>query len=130
MNIENQVMTARTVGYFDNMDGRTWANAVRANTPLVVILDLQEVDRICPTLVKVMAEVSRTAGLRSVLLVVSSTMSSQTARMVDKLAEYGNVRALPSYEEAEQQARITVSKAQSKAAAVSFARGFSFAAAW
>lgn len=132
MTVEDGVFLAKTVGYLDNMDGRTWSNALHKNAPQVAIIDLLDVDRICPTVVKIVADASRAPNLRTIMLVVSSTMSSQTARVVEKLAENANVRAFSTVEEAKRMARFQVTKAQSPAPAVtaSFSQSFSFAGAW
>lgn len=110
MSCEDGVFTAKTVGYFDSVDGRMWANALRNYakndlTPLVAIVDMSEVNRICPTVIKAIVEAARTPNLQAIAVVLDTSMASQNARLLDKLMDVANLRVYYSRDEAQKYLR-------------------------
>src|SRR5690606_27115527 len=105
MNFENGIFAAKQVGYFDNLDGRMWANALHTHAkndllPLVAVVDIVEVSRICPTLVKTLTEVSKLPNLNGIAFILDPSMTSQHARIIEKLSEIPNLRFFQSSEDA------------------------------
>jgi hypothetical protein len=135
MSLEGDVFVTRAVGYMDNLDGKMWANALHnhADThmfPIAAIIDMVEVNRLCPTVTKVINETIKASSIRGIGIVISDMMVSQNARMIDKLSEIPGVRIFATHADAE---RFAISRLNAPAA---FGRGgvtvnaFSFAAAF
>lgn len=96
MHYDSGVFFAKKVGYIDAVDIRMWANALsnyatEAGAPVVAVVDLREVDRLCPTVLKVFAAILKTANLRGVALVTSDMMASRNVRVIEKLAQFPDV---------------------------------------
>lgn len=115
MSLEGDVFFAKAVGYLDNMDGRMWANALQNHVgghllPMAAIIDMIEVDRICPTVTKIVAESIKLSNLRGIAIVVNPTMASQNTRVIDKLSEMSGVSMFSSMEDARRYAnnRLTL----------------------
>jgi hypothetical protein len=110
MTLEGDVFVARAVGYLDNMDAKLWANALQNHAgnsllPIAAVMDMVEVNRLCPTVTKIFSEISRNPNMRAVAIVISDSMASQNARVIDKLGEIPGVRVFPTHEEANRFAR-------------------------
>jgi len=110
MNLENGVFSARQVGYFDHVDARMWANALSnyadtSDSPLMAVMDVSEVDRICPTTMKVFSSLASNGNLVGIALVTGSAMVSRNAKMLEKLATLAGVRVFTTYEEAMRHAK-------------------------
>lgn len=110
MHYEEGVFSAKTVGYLDNVDGRMWSNALKNYAKndmlsMVAVIDMVEVNRICPTVIKAVAEGVRISNLNAIAIIMDSSMASQNARMIEKLTELPNVRVFYSYEDARRYVR-------------------------
>jgi hypothetical protein len=133
MSCDDGIFSAKTVGYVDNVDGRMWSNALKNYAKidmyvLSAVIDMVEVNRICPTVIKAIAEAARIPNIGAIALVIDSSMSSQNARAVEKLADLPNVRVFFSFEEARRYAnsRLTASVGSSAFAGMSMTRAFSY----
>lgn len=105
MYLEADVFVAKTVGYLDNLDAKMWANALRnhADTsvhPLNAVVDMVEVSRLCPTVIKILSELIKTQSTDKIGIVISESMASQNARVIDKLGEINGIRIFATYEDA------------------------------
>lgn len=137
MNYDDGIFSAKTVGYVDNVDGRMWSNALRnyAKNDMYVlsaVIDMVEVNRICPTVIKAIAEAARIPNIGAIAIVIDSSMSSQNVRVIEKLADLSNVRVFFSFEDARRYAgsRLTASVGSSAFAGMSVARAFSYSYAF
>ena len=109
MNFEGGVFFAKQVGYIDNVDVRMWANALgnhagEAGMPVVAVVDMREVDRLCPTVLKVFSGILKIGNLRGVALVTSDMMASRNARVIEKLAQLPSVLVFSTLDDARQYA--------------------------
>jgi hypothetical protein len=106
MQFEDGVFSARPVGYFDNMDMRMWVNTLnkyagKYHGPVVAVMDIREVDRMCPTILKLLAGVMTTDNLNGVAVVAGNLMASQNARVLGKISELKGVRVFSSMDDAQ-----------------------------
>jgi hypothetical protein len=117
MTFEGNTFNAKAVGYFDNMELRLWANALNnhANTPIVAVLDMVEVSRLCPTVTKIFTEAFKNPNMRGIALVISDSMASQNMRVIDKLGEISGLRVFMTDEEAHRFASARLSALSVKA---------------
>lgn len=130
MHVEDGIFVAKTVGDLDNMDARTWANALRKNDTSSAIVDMTEVNRICPTVPKMFADAIRLPNLRTIAVIVNPNMSSQNQRIVDKLTESSHVRVFTNAEDARMHAQFYANKGGASAhgagvAAATYATSYS-----
>ncbi len=105
MSLEGEIFTTRSVGYMDNSDGKMWANALRNHAadyrfPVPVVIDMVEVDRLCPTIPRVIQEALKNGDTSAVGIVISDSMASQNARAISKLSEIPGVRVFATAEDA------------------------------
>lgn len=121
MQVEDGIFVAKTVGYLDNMDARTWANALRKNDTSSAIVDMTEVNRICPTVPKMFAEANRLPNLRTIAVIVNPNMSSQNQRIVALLTEQPHVRVFTNADDARMHAQFYASKSAHGGAGVAAA---------
>ncbi|MBC8170442.1 MAG: hypothetical protein H7X77_02175, partial [Anaerolineae bacterium] len=88
------------------------------------------VNRLCPTVTKTINEIIKASSIRAVGIVISDSMVSQNARMIDKLGEIPGVRIFATYEDAE---RFTAARLSAPAPArggMATVNAFSFAGAF
>lgn len=118
MNHSDGIFFAKPVGYFDSIDGKMWSNAFKnyaKNSYLSIgaIMDMTEVDRVCPTLMKVFGEIVKLDPLVATALIIDPNMYSRNSRVIDKIATYRNVQVFHSRIEAENyvNTRLTVGSA-------------------
>lgn len=131
MSYEDGVFIAKAVGYFDNVDGRMWATALRNHAkndylPLAAVIDIAEVNRICPTVIKTITDSMRISNFSGIGLVVDSSMASINARALEKLIELPNVRIFYTREEAYRYARNRLNSGIGSAYAATY-RAMAFA---
>lgn len=131
MSFDNGIFQSKNVGYFDNLDGRMWANALKKHAtndllPLVAIIDIVEVNRICPTLVKIMGDVAKTPNLNAIAFIVDPSMTSQHSRVIDKLSDIPNLRFFSNYEDAYRFAKGRLQVTVGSSVSSSFAYAFAF----
>lgn len=106
MNFEGGVFYAKQVGYVDNVDARMWANALsnyaqKAAGQVTAIVDMTEVERFCPTVVKIFNDLAANVpNLVSVGLTTSDQMASRNAKIIDKLSGIPNIRFFSSMDAA------------------------------
>jgi hypothetical protein len=102
-----------------------WANALRnqarGGQPLVAVVDIVEVNRICPTILKTVADVTRLANFNGLAVVIDPSRCSQLTRVLDKLGELPDVRVFFSHEDAQRYARSRLNRALGSAYAMTFA---------
>lgn len=137
MSFEGGIFSAKTVGYLDNVDGRMWSNALKKHAkddmyPLSAVVDMVEVNRICPTVIKAITETARIPNIGAIAIVIDSSMSSQNVRTIEKLADLPNVRIFFSFEEARRYAgnRLTASVGSGAFAGTNITRAFSYSYAF
>lgn len=121
MHVENGIFVTKTVGDFDNMDARTWANALRKNDTSSAIVDMTEVSRICPTVPKLFADANRLPNLRTIAVIVNPNMSSQNQRIVAQLLEQSHVRVFTNADDARIHAQFYANKSAHGGAGVAAA---------
>lgn len=105
MNFENGVFYAKQVGYFDSVDVTMWANALsnhakRSGMSIMVIMDVTQVDRMCPTMTKAIKKAAGNGELLGVAIIASEMMASRNERVMSKLGALENVRLFNSMESA------------------------------
>lgn len=120
MTFEDQCFTAKAVGYFDNTELRLWANALNNHAesqslPIVAVVDMVEVNRLCPTVTKIFTEAFKNPKMKGIALVMSDSMASQNMRVIDKLSDIPGVRVFATQEEAQRFARSRLSTPTVKA---------------
>jgi dihydroorotate dehydrogenase len=130
MQLENGVFVAKTVGEFDNMDARTWANGLRKNETASALLDMTEVNRVCPTVPKLVAELNRLPNLRTLVILISPNISSQNQRVIDKLAENAHVRIMTNADDARRLAEIYANKTSGGAGVPAYTRAAVYSASY
>lgn len=109
MNFEGGVFFAKQVGYIDNVDVRVWANALEnyaseVNAPIAALVDMREVDRLCPSVLKIFARIVKIGNLCGVALVTSDTLVSRNARVIEKLSQLPGVLIFSGVSDAQQYA--------------------------
>jgi hypothetical protein len=114
MTLESDLFVAKAVGYLDNTDLKLWSNALNNHAsgnlfPIAAVVDMVEVNRLCPTVSKIIAEVVKNPNMRGVAVVISDSMMSQNARIIDKLGDIPGVRVFPTQEEAYRFAKARLS---------------------
>lgn len=105
MNLDDGVFFAKQVGYIDHVDARMWANALKnharnSDIPIMAVVDMTEVDRLCPTAIKEFSASLQAGNVLGVLLVTGDSMASRNARVLSKLDELNGVRVFPTLDEA------------------------------
>lgn len=105
MQFDDGVFYAKQVGYFDNVDARMWVSALKkyaANSPVpvVAVTDITEVDRLCPTVLKLLSDVLNTPNVSSIAIATGTCSTSQTTRVLRQLSELNGVRVFCSIDEA------------------------------
>jgi len=106
MNFKDGVFYAEPVGYFDNVDGRMWANALKNYAtkhpaPIVAIVDIHHVDRMCSTLAKILSTISQHENVLAIAITTGETMSSRHDRILQKLTDISNLRVFTRLSDAE-----------------------------
>lgn len=132
MSLEGDVFFTRAVGYMDNLDGKMWANALQNHAetrllPIAAIIDMVEVNRLCPTVTRTISEIVKSTSIRAVGIVISDVMISQNARVIDKLGEIPGVRIFATYEDAERFTTARLSAPAPMRGGVATVSAFSFA---
>lgn len=97
MNFDSGVFHAVKVGYTDNVDARMWANALKKHAqssdfPIVALVDMTGVDRLCQTVVKIYEKISQHPNVLSISIVISDVVVSRNSKIIDKLNSLPNVR--------------------------------------
>lgn len=97
MSFDDGVFFARQVGYVDQVDGRMWGSALKkwsktSDTPIVAIVDMQDVERLCPTLVKAFSNVLASGNIVGIAVITSDLMTSRNDRVLSKLDNLDGVR--------------------------------------
>lgn len=99
------VFFAKQVGYVDRVDARMWANALQtyataSDFPIVALVDMSEVDRLCPTTIKIFSNVLAAYNVQGVMLVAGDHLVSRNANVINKLAEIPGLRIFPNLRDA------------------------------
>ena len=105
MHLTDRIFFAQPVGYMDNVDARMIASALKkyartSTAPIVGIMDTQQVDRMCSTVPKMIAETLANGDILEVVIVIGQSFASQNARVVDKLSKLDRVKIVGTVEEA------------------------------
>jgi anti-anti-sigma regulatory factor len=105
MNFEGGIFTVKTVGYLDNIDARMWGNALKkyakkSDTTIVAIVDMRQVERICPTVLKVVGGLVQQPNLRGIAIITSDSMASRNVSVMNKLQGTDGVRLFSTIEQA------------------------------
>ncbi len=106
MALDGSVFFAKQVGYIDSVDLRLWANALENyaksnDRPLIALIDLVEVDRLCPTVIKVFTTLMKSPNVIGISIVTGESMASRNAAVMRKISEMRNVRIFNSMVEAQ-----------------------------
>ncbi|TVR21651.1 MAG: hypothetical protein EA396_07965 [Anaerolineaceae bacterium] len=118
MNYESGVFYSKQVGYVDNVDARMWHSALRKHTktaesPLVAVVDMQQIDRLCPTVVQVFSAALALPDMLGVIIISDQVMGSRNERVMSKLSALPGVRVFSSAESAMAYARTQLHPALS-----------------
>ena len=105
MALEDHVFVTRQVGYVDHVDNRMWSNALSnyansSDSPLMALLDVTDVDRLCPTILKVVNSIITNGNVLGIAIVTGDLMASRNANILSKLSQLPNVRVFSTYEDA------------------------------
>lgn len=106
MSFNNNIFFTVPVGYFDNIDGRMWANALKTHakksaSPVVALLDTRGVDRMCATLPKLLINALSYENVLAIGIVTSESMSSRHDRVLKQLIGMRDLRIFMSLADAE-----------------------------
>jgi hypothetical protein len=106
MNFADEVFFAKQVDYVDNVDAKMWVSALgkyakNSASPIMAVVDASEVNRFCPTVVKLFAEALNLPNVRGIAIVTGDLMASQKARVVGSLSEIENIRIFSTTEDAQ-----------------------------
>lgn len=110
MNLDNGVFFTKQVGYLDHVDARMWANALKkyaksSDVPIMAVVDMTEVDRLCPTVLKEFTTALQTSNVLGISLITGDVMASRKAPIIGKLGELPGVRFFPTVDEARRYAQ-------------------------
>ena len=105
MNFDGGVFFAKQVGYIDNVDARMWASALGkyakgADTPIMAVVDMTEVDRLCPTVTKTLQKLVQDGNVIGIVLITSEMMASRNARVMGKMGGMDRVRVFNHFDDA------------------------------
>jgi hypothetical protein len=105
MNYEAGIFFTKQVGYVDDVDIRMWHNALNkyakiGDTPVMAIIDMREIDRLCPTSTKVLSGALALPNVLGIAIVTSDVMCSRNARVFGTLNEQKGVRIFATTDDA------------------------------
>lgn len=111
MNFEGGIFFTKQVGYVDDVDGRMWMNALKkysnaSLSPVVALVDMREVDRLCPTVLRVFSALKDMGNVMGVAIIASEQMNSRNAQVMSKLSMMGGLRVFATMDEARSFARM------------------------
>ncbi len=97
MNYEAGVFFTKQVGYVDDVDIRMWHNALNkyaknSDSPVMAIIDMREIDRLCPTSTKVLTNALALPNVVGIAIITSDLMCSRNARVFGTLDALKGVR--------------------------------------
>ena len=98
MNFSDGVFYASKVGYTDAVDGKMWANALKkyaskSDFPITALVDLTQVDRLCPTLIKVYAKIMEEPNVHCIAIIINDAVLRRNGKVIDKLDAIPGVKA-------------------------------------
>ena len=90
MTIDGSVFFARMTGYVDRVDASTWADmlvtcAQNRDVSIMAVVDMLEVDRLCPTMVQMCEITLDQANVLGLVVVTGAAMTPRNARVLDEL---------------------------------------------
>lgn len=105
MNYESGVFYSKQVGYVDNVDARMWHSALRKHVktheaPMMAVVDMQQIDRLCPTVVQVFSAALALPDMLGIVIVSDQAMGSRNERVMSKLSALSGVRVFSSMDSA------------------------------
>jgi len=105
MNFSGNVFYAKQVGYIDAVDARMWASALakyakQSDSTIMSVVDMTEVDRLCPTVIKVLQKALMNGNVGGVVLVTSDMMASRNASVMGKMGKLDHVRVFSTVDDA------------------------------
>ena len=111
MNFEGGVFFAKQVGYVDDVDARMWMSALKkyssaSHSPVVALVDMREVDRLCPTVLRIFGALQDMGNVLGVALTASEQMNSRNAQVMSKLSIMGGLRVFSTIDEGRTFARM------------------------
>lgn len=132
MNFADGVFYAKQVGYVDNVDAKMWANALNkyahgSTEPIIALVDAVEVNRLCPSVVKMFEDVLASPNVVGIAIATGDFVTSQKARVASTLSEIKGVRVFPEVSEAREYAQGRANSLLKKGWASSGVTSFSFA---
>jgi hypothetical protein len=109
MTFENGVFYAKEVGQVEKSDAETWARALRgyaatSPTPIVAVIDANEVNFVSAAARMIFAEASKTPKLKAICVGARDMMTMQMARVIGLLGERGRTFVFISMDEARKSA--------------------------
>lgn len=132
MNFSDGVFYAKQVGYVDNTDAKMWVNALNkyarnSAQPIIALVDAEEVNRLCPTVVKIFEEALTSPNIQGIAIATGDFISAQKARVASSLSELSGVRVFPDMAEARTYAEGRVTSLMKQGWSSSAVSSFSFA---
>ncbi len=111
MNFEGGVFFAKQVGYVDDVDARMWMSALKkyanaSHSPIVALVDMREVDRLCPTVLRIFTAIQDMGNVIGIALIASEQMNSRNAQVMSKLSVMGGLRVFSTLDEGRSFARM------------------------
>ena len=94
MSFDEGIFLTKQVGYVDHADIRMWANALgnyarNSDVAIMAVVDMLDVDRLCPTMIDVCAALLNTTHVLGLVVVTNAAMTPRNARLL------GELKALP-----------------------------------
>lgn len=104
MNYDSGIFFAKQVGYVDHVDIRMWHNALNkyasaSDTSTVAVIDMRQIDRLCPTVTKIFTTALAIPNVVGIALIVSDAMYSRNDRVFKSLSELSGIRIFSNLDE-------------------------------
>jgi hypothetical protein len=105
MSFNDGVFFSKQVGYVDHVDVRLWFNALNnhacnSGLSIVVVVDMLDVDRLCPTIIDALELARTNPNLLGIAMVTADSMTSRNALVLEELKKMPDVRLFSSVEKA------------------------------
>jgi hypothetical protein len=109
----DHIFSAREVGHIDKSDAERWVEALRQNaaaspTPIVALIDAQEVTFVSAGARMAFAEASKTPNLQAICVITQDMLITQTVRVIGMLGERGRTHVFETIDDAREFAQDTL----------------------
>ena len=105
MSFAENIFFTRQVGYIDHIDVSTWADtlathAQQSDVPIMAVVTMLEVDRLCPTIIDVCARVLKMTNVLGIGVVTGNSMTPRDSRILGQLKTLPGVHLFPTLDRA------------------------------